>query len=75
MTSTPLAELHSFGLTRYQTAPLKQGDVTTVEQLAELADEHHAAPSGSSRLASLPGLGAARLQKVLDAVRDWRALQ
>jgi hypothetical protein len=71
---TPVAVLHEHGLTHHQTGPLTKADVTTVEAVVVLVDEHRENPDGSA-LSELPGMGQRRVGLVCAAVDRWRGAQ
>lgn len=68
----PVTDLHAHGLTFHQTRPLRDAGYTTVAALIELVAEHDQL-GDASRLAQVPGMGAARVAKVAAAVSAWQA--
>lgn len=68
----PVTDLHAHGLTFHQTRPLRDAGYTTVAALVELVGEHGRL-GDASRLAQVPGMGAARVAKVAAAVAAWQA--
>ncbi|MFK0244536.1 hypothetical protein ACIQUM_07545 [Amycolatopsis azurea] len=69
---TPLNELNGDGgLTHHQLGPLRRHGVSTVEQLAELVDEHRGDPDGSE-LSAVETFGPRRLDLVCQAIDAWR---